>query len=44
MIKKIRYYLRIARWFYKNQDCPNNRAKWRRLDREMKGCECNDVD
>lgn len=36
-LKHLQYYWKLIRWFWENRDCPNNRAKWKRLDREIKG-------
>lgn len=34
-MKKIKYYLRIVRWMWKNRKQENNRQKWRRMMREV---------
>lgn len=34
-MSKLRYYLRIAKWMVIHRHEPNNRQKWRRLQREL---------
>lgn len=37
MLEKLKYYRRAVKWLWINRDCPDNRSKWRRFDREMNG-------
>ena len=32
---KLLYYWRVIRWMWRHKDEPNNRAKWRRMAREI---------
>ena len=34
-MKQIRYYWNIAKWMWAHKEEPNNRAKWRRMMREV---------
>lgn len=35
MKKKIKFYITCIKWLWNNRDCTNNRAKWRRMMREV---------
>lgn len=35
LIKKLKYYRRAIRWLYRHRSEPNNRAKYRRMMREV---------
>lgn len=35
MKEKLRYYWRVIRWMYKHRAEPDNRQKWRRMQREV---------
>ena len=35
VLKKLVYYWHVMRWMWKHREEPNNRAKWRRMSREI---------
>ena len=34
-MKKLKFYCRAIRWLWQHRNEPNNRAKWRRMMREV---------
>jgi hypothetical protein len=36
-MKRLKYYIAVARWMWTHRDDADCRAKWRRMSREIKG-------
>ena len=37
--KKIKYYAKVVRWMWKHREEPNNRAKFRRMMKEVSNAD-----